>query len=126
MVPQHLRGVSKLFDEYGRRLRMKHRGAKHHLKFDNVDQSLFLYIRLKEDNGWTRVYQDSAESWVRQQRREEAAGLNKRLSSTPAAPFEPTGTSAGPFGALVAPAAKSKPKVSTWSGTASARSMDAE
>ena len=53
VIPQHLKGVAKLFEEYGRRLRAKHRGAKHHTKFDDIDRGLFLNIRLREDQTWT-------------------------------------------------------------------------
>ena len=126
LVPQHLRGVGKLLEEYGRRLRQRHRGAKHHIKFDDVEKSLFLNIRLKEDKTWTRVYQETAENWVRQQRREEAASLNKRLSSLPIeSPQSGFPSAAGPFQAL-AGTATTKKKTSTWTGGNASKLMESE
>ena len=125
VVPQHLKNLSKLFEEYGRRLRQRHRGAKHHIKFDDVEGSLFLNIRLREDPNWTRVYRDSADTWVRQQRKEEAARLDKRLNSIVSEDL--LDSAAGPFQALATTTtAARKTKRAEWTGEASGKDMDTE
>ena len=80
-VPAHLKQTEKLLNEYGRRLRIKQRGTKHHVKYDDGEMCLYLNVKLRDEERWSRVYEEDAETWVKQLRREESARLNKKLNS---------------------------------------------
>ena len=70
-IPGFLRSEEKILEEYGRRIRTKHRGTKHHIKFDEGETTIFLNIRKAGERDWTRVYPDDARECVKELRRRE-------------------------------------------------------
>ena len=79
-VPGFLRSEKKILEEYGRRIRMKHRGTKHHLKFDEGKTTIYLNIRKAGERDWSRVYPGDARDWVRDLRKSEAEKVNKKFN----------------------------------------------
>ena len=123
VVPEHMRRVGKLLGEYGRRIRHKHKGTKHHIKFDDAEHCLFLNVKLQGDNFWSRVYEENAETWIKQMRREEASRLNKHLNKVgdeertrPLSASSSRHLSAANLGA--------KKKTASWTGKASQEPME--
>ena len=84
---------------------------------------MFWNIRLKNDATWTIVYQEDAGLWVKQQRKEESARLNRRLSVMPVESVESAGSSAGPH-PLLAPQPTGRTKATTWNGRAATGTME--
>ena len=82
VVPNHLKSTEKQLSDYGRRLRLKHgRGTKTHIKFDDGDKSIYLNIKLRGDNFWSRIYPEYARDWLKKLKWNDAEKLNKRLNS---------------------------------------------
>ena len=112
VVPAHLKSTEKQLSDYGRRIRNKHgKGTKTHIKFDDSDRSIYLNIRLKEDNLWSRVYPEFARDWLKKLRNSEAEKLNRRFNLDPAAGGEENRPRSNPF-ALI----KSRAKTTSWNG----------
>ena len=95
-VPTRLLDVFKTLEKYGRSMRMRHGpGTKRHVKFDDMEMSLYLNIKLPGDRFWTRVNPDMAKEGVRAALREEFVQLQKR--PTPNAGDTPTARLARPM-----------------------------
>ena len=128
-VPGFLKTQFKVLDEYGRKLRARHkRGTKTHVKFDDAEMVLFLNVKLKDENEWSRVYSENAATWLKQMKREDSENLGRRLNSRTTSLS--TGAGAGQGGELEQGArsrseagstSKQRPaatKVTSWSGSA--------
>ena len=84
VVPAHLRSIEKQLSDYGRRLRGKHgKGTKTHIKFDDGDRSIFLNVRLRDDQAWSRVYPEFARRWLKKLKNSDAEDLNRKLNLLP-------------------------------------------
>ena len=113
VVPSHLRGTEKQLLDYGRRLRGKHgKGTKTHVKFDDGDRSIYLNVKLKDENSWSRVYPEFAVDWLKKLKRTDALELNKKLNCD--IDSERQGRQDGARKSPGASAAK--PRSTTWNG----------
>ena len=62
-------------------MRGKHgKGTKTHLKYDDGDRSLYLNVKLKEDNFWSKVYPEYAQNWLRKIKTKDAEYLDQKLN----------------------------------------------
>ena len=114
-------------------MRGRHRGAKHHIKFDEGEECVYLNVRLKDDPSWTQVYREDAEEWIRQMRQEDAKRLNKRMATSNVNTGAASSTSqtsgqggkgpTGPFAATQNPTTRGKMKTSKWTGRAMDEAM---
>ena len=58
-IPQHLRGLFKLFETHGGKLKQQHGdGLKRSIKFHDPTQSLIMDVRLPNDNEWVRIHNE--------------------------------------------------------------------
>ena len=81
VVPEYLRATEKQLSDYGRRLRGKHgKGTKTHIKYDDGDRSIYLNVKLRGDDTWSRVYPEFARDWLQKLRHKDAEELNKHLN----------------------------------------------
>ena len=132
-VPEFLRKTEKVLEEYGRRIRAKHRGTKHHVKFDDADSTIYLNLRKFGDATWTRVYENQARQLVAQLRKEDADNIKKKFHGPPEQrdgnaeqkqPAGPSGsreTASGLFTGVGAGVGK-RPRKTGWTGTAGSAS----
>ena len=54
-LPEHLRGLFKMFEVHGANLRAKFPGLKRSIKYDDSNQSLCMDVRLPNKNKWHRI-----------------------------------------------------------------------
>ena len=81
VVPNHLKSTEKQLSDYGRRLRNKHgKGTKTHIKFDDGDRSIFLNVRLRGDEQWSRVYPEYARDWLKKMKSSEAEKFDQKFN----------------------------------------------
>ena len=59
---------------------MQGKKSKYHIKFDDGDKSIYLNVRLDQDEYWTKVYEEDARVWVKQLRREDAERVGSRFN----------------------------------------------
>ena len=80
-VPQFLRGKQRTLESYGKRLRDIHRrNARTHIKFDDSENTLYLNVKLYDDEEWTRVSPENASVWLREMDSKATETINKRLN----------------------------------------------
>ena len=79
-IPAGLRPAFKILDNYGQMLRRRHGvGTRRHVKFNDLDCSLFLNIKLPGDDKWSKVTLDMARRGVLARERLVSDELEKRL-----------------------------------------------
>ena len=54
-IPEHLRGLFKIFEAHGAGLRQRYPGLKRAIKYDDATQSLCMDVRMPERDRWHRV-----------------------------------------------------------------------
>ena len=54
-LPEHLRGLFKLFEIHGANLRQRFPGLKRSIKYEDVSQSLCMDVRMPEKDKWHRI-----------------------------------------------------------------------
>ena len=65
-VPSHLQRDFRILFKFGQTLRAKHgAGTRRHVKFDDVERTLFLNARLPGDDAWSRISVDVAKKGLR-------------------------------------------------------------
>ena len=83
-IPEELMGQFRLLSRFGTRLRARHgAGTKRHVKFDDVDGSLFMNIKLPGDESWSRITVETARIDLDRTSRDESAKLLKRIHAKP-------------------------------------------
>ena len=110
-IPDELLSQFRILSRFGTRLRSRHGlGTKRHIKFDDMDGSLFMNIKLPGNEAWSRVSVDTAMADMDRVARAESADLLKRIHSKPA-PLGPRERLAAPArqSAIAPPAGPSKP-----------------
>ena len=99
-VPQGLKDAFSVLYKFGQVLRTRHgAGTRRHVKFDDVDRTLFLNIKLPGDDRWSRVDVDLARRSISTRNRIESQELETRLDlgGTDAEPRpRPASTSTAP------------------------------
>ena len=114
-IPDELVGQFKILSRFGTRLRARHGlGTKRHIKFEDLDGSLFMNIKLPGDESWSKVTVDTAKADMDRTARAESVDLLKRISNK---------TVSGPRERLAAPAAPNP--VNLHSGPTTMGSQDA-
>ena len=79
-VTPTLRPALKTLERFGQQLRSRHgQGTKRHFKFDDLERSLYLNIKLPGDLNWTRVTLDVARRGLVSRERFTSEELEKRL-----------------------------------------------
>ena len=82
-IPPELDGTFRLLSRFGTRLRARHGvGTKRHIKFDDLEASLFINVKLPGDTAWSRVSPAMAKADQESSAREESARIMKRISSS--------------------------------------------
>ena len=83
-IPEELMGQFRLLSRFGTRLRARHgTGTKRHVKFDDVDGSLFMNIKLPGDEAWSKVTVETARLDMEKTARDESASVLRRIQSKP-------------------------------------------
>ena len=110
-IPDELMGQFRLLSRFGTRLRARHGvGTKRHVKFDDLDGSLYMNIKLPGDESWSKITTETARIDMERTARDESTLVLQRIHAKPlpssrtdkgprqrlAAPMPPT--SAGPTG----------------------------
>ena len=54
-IPEHLRGLFKLYEAHGANLRQRFPGLRRSIKFDDTSQSLCMDVRMPEKQKWHRI-----------------------------------------------------------------------
>ena len=72
-VPEHMRGLFKIFEAHGASLRQKYPGLKRAIKYDDATQSLCMDVRMPERERWHRINESEM--------REIARRNNTRMTS---------------------------------------------
>ena len=99
-IPGDLLDIFRLLSRFGTRLRAKHgEGTKRHVKFDDVENSLYMNIKLPGDETWSKVTPQMAKADLDSTTRAESAKILRRIAMK-------EGTT-GPRQRLMAPAATS-------------------
>ena len=82
-VPAFLQQHFRILFRYGQNLRTRHGpGTRRHVKFDDLEQGLFLNVRLPGDEQWSKVTVDMARRGLRAKEVQSADGLERRLDIT--------------------------------------------
>ena len=101
-VPPRLRQDFRVLYKYGQTLRARHGpGTRRHVKFDDLNHSLYLNVKLANDESWSRVSIDLARKGIRARQVLNNDEIERRLDIT--GPILPrprsTSTAAGPSSA---------------------------
>ena len=79
-VPRRLRSSFTLLYRYGQKLRQRHgAGTRRHVKFDDVDRTIYLNVRLPDDDSWSRVSIELARKGLRTREMMSNEDLERRL-----------------------------------------------
>ena len=108
-VPPHLQQEFRLLFKYGQGLRARHGpGTRTHVKFFEEDLSLFLNVRLPDDESWSRVSIEMARRGLKARSRKNEGDLERRLdiAGTP----RPRAASASVTGTAM----EGSPEMSVW------------
>ena len=111
-ITKNLIPVFKTLEKFGQQLRARHgQGTRRHVKFDDIDQTLYLNIKLPGDIKWSKVTLDMARRGVKAREKLASEELEKRLDmeSKSADDQPPQGTTGG------------APMDTNWTGESSAR-----
>ena len=89
-IPDELMGQFRLLSRFGTRIQARHgTGTKRHVKFDDVDGSLFMNIKLPGDETWSKVTVETARLDMEKTARDESESVLKRIQSKPMPPKVP-------------------------------------
>ena len=81
-VPHPLLDISRTLISFGNSMLLKHgNGTKRHVKFDDMDRTLYLNIKLPGDNRWTWVSPDMARGSMKQEELRDFNSLQRRPGS---------------------------------------------
>ena len=117
-IPDELMKQFRILSRFGTRLRARHGlGTKRHIKFEDMDASLFMNIKLPGDDAWSKVTVDTAIADMDRVARAESVDLLKRIHSKP--------PPSGPRERLAAPAPVRQTGTVPSAGSAKAGSQDA-
>lgn len=76
VIPEELLGQFRILSRFGTRLRARHGlGTRRHIKFEDMDQSLFMNIKLPGDESWSKVTIDTAMAVMDRTAQAESADL---------------------------------------------------
>ena len=71
-VPEHLRGTFKLLENYGYKMKRRHGpGLRRHVKYDDVEESLYISVNLPDSDDWIDVTPNIA---LAEKREKEGSG----------------------------------------------------
>lgn len=113
-VPRRLRSSFSILYKYGQKLRLRHGvGTRRHVKFDDLDKTLFLNVRLPGDEAWSRVSIELARKGLRTREMLNNDELERRLDIAGPASQRPRAAS------LSAPMDSDPVVTQAWSGRAS-------
>ena len=80
-IPGDLMDIFRLLSRFGTRLQGKHgEGTKRHVKFDDVENSLYMNIKLPGDETWSRVTPEMAKADLDTTTRAESAKILRRIA----------------------------------------------
>ena len=118
-VPPELNDTFRLLSRFGTRLRARHgEGTRRHIKFDDLEASMYMNIKLPGDEEWSRVTPEMAKIDLGETARADSARVLKRIGVP---------TISGPRQRLAAPVIPSaagnttEPKTNNNTGEASTR-----
>ena len=97
-VPQRLQQSFRILFRYGQGLRARHgAGTRRHVKFCDLDSSLYLNVKLPGDEAWSRISLDVATRGMRAKRSLDDGQLERRMDITgPVPPRQRAASTAGP------------------------------
>ena len=82
-VPPHLRAAFRTLYKYGQSLRLRHGlGTRRHVKFDDLERSVYLNVKLPGDASWSRVSLDVAKRGLRARAIQSDGALERRFDIT--------------------------------------------
>ena len=95
-----LRPALKVLEKYGQQLRARHGpGTRRHFKFDDIDRTLYLNVKLPGDQSWSKVTLDIARRGVTARERFASEKMERRFDingpRAPPAPDRPASVSSG-------------------------------
>ena len=83
-IPEELMNQFRLLSRFGTRLRARHgAGTKRRVKFDYMDGSLYMNIKLPGDESWLRVTVETARMDLEKTARDQSASVLKRIHAKP-------------------------------------------
>ena len=79
-VPRNLRGAFSALFKFGQLLRVRHgEGTRKHVKFDDLDRTLYLNVKLPGDERWSRVSVEVARKGLRARESVTDEALERRM-----------------------------------------------
>ena len=79
-VPKSLTSCFKTLERYGQQLRSRHGpGTRRHVKFDDIDHSLYLNAKLPGDVRWTKISLDVARRGIKTREKLTSADIERRM-----------------------------------------------
>ena len=79
-ITPKLRPVMKILDKYGQQLRSRHGiGTRRHFKFDDLDMTLYLNVKLPGDLHWSKVNLELARRGLQSRERYTSEEIEKRF-----------------------------------------------
>ena len=83
-IPEELMASFRLLSRFGTRLRARHgAGTKRHVKFDDLEGSIYMNIKLPGDETWSKVTVETAKLDMEKTSRDESASVLKRIQAKP-------------------------------------------
>ena len=83
-IPEELMGQFRLLSRFGTRLRARHGvGTKRHVKFDDIEGSLYMNIKLPGNEAWSKITVDTARLDMERTARDESAVVLKPIHAKP-------------------------------------------
>lgn len=100
-IPPHLTGIFKTLDSHGQLLRKRHGpGVKRSIKFDDLEMSLYMDVKLPDESSWLKVDYATAREELRFIQKEKVVADRRRFSEAGAGshvPATPPQAIAGPL-----------------------------
>ena len=81
-VPSHLLGHFKTLERYGRLLKSRHPLLRWHIKYDDPELSMFLNVKLSDEERWSKIDFATARSETRKEDSDIATSFRERLGSS--------------------------------------------
>ena len=81
-VPSHLLGQFKTLERYGRILKARHPQLRWHIKYDDPELSMFLNVKLSEEDKWGKVDFITAREEIRKEDSSNTTSFRERLGSS--------------------------------------------
>ena len=83
-IPDELMGQFCLLSRFGTRLRARHGvGTKRHVKFDDLDGSLYMNIKLPGDDSWSKITTETARIDMEKTAKDESTLVLQRIHAKP-------------------------------------------